>query len=131
MYGGPITNGEAFARLKADLGSWCLLGFGVWAIQLEDKIVGTCGFWQGKDWPRELTWWLLPEARGRGLAYEASIAAIKCAYDDWGWDVVETYMHDNNIAARKLVEKLGGVKSRRERMPDGICRDVYLLPKKP
>lgn len=44
MYGGPITTGEAWARLKADLGSWYLSGFGVWAIQEKatSNLVGTC-----------------------------------------------------------------------------------------
>ena len=129
MYGGPITSGEAFARLKADLGSWYLLGFGVWAIQYENQIVGTCGFWQGKDWPRELTWWLLPEVRSNGIAYEASIAAVICAYDCWKWETVETYMNDSNLPAQKLAEKLGGTVTRRQVMPDGIERSVYCLPK--
>ncbi|WP_376708444.1 GNAT family N-acetyltransferase [Shewanella surugensis] len=64
MYGGPITEAETWARLKADLGSWHLSGFGVWIIQEKEtaNLIGTCGFWQGKGWPRELTWWLLPEA---------------------------------------------------------------------
>ena len=81
-YGGPVSAGAAWARLAADLGSWHLQGFGVWAVKrrIEGDIVGTCGFWQGKDWPRELTWWLAPEARGQGIAKEASIAAITHAY---------------------------------------------------
>lgn len=56
-YGGPKTPGEAWARLAADIGSWHLLGFGVWAIRRKgerDSVV-TCGFWQGKGWPTELT----------------------------------------------------------------------------
>ena len=72
MYGGPITSEQVWARLKADLGSWHLLGFGVWVIQLksDDSLIGTCGFWQGGDWPIELTWWVLTEARGKGVATE-------------------------------------------------------------
>lgn len=131
MYGGPIAEGPILARLKADLGSWYLLGFGVWAIQLksDDKIIGTCGFWQGRGWPIELTWWVLPEHRGKGYATEASKMAIHHAYHEFKWEKVETYMNDENIAARGLVEKLGGTMTRREIFPDGLKRNIYLLPK--
>lgn len=131
MYGGPIGREQVWARLKADLGSWYLLGFGTWVIQLKsnDSFIGTCGFWQGKDWPRELTWWVMPEGRGQGFATEASNAALMHAYNEFKWIKVETYMNDENIAARSLVEKLGGFKSKRQKFSDGISRDVYELPK--
>lgn len=50
-YGGPMGAGAAFARLAADLGTWYLQGFGVWAVQLKSdgQCMGTCGFWQGLD----------------------------------------------------------------------------------
>lgn len=132
-YGGPLSPGAAWARLNADLGSWYLSGFGVWVLRrkVEGDLVGVCGFWQGRGWPRELTWWLLPEARGIGLAQEASRAAIAHAYRGFGWDAVETYMNDDNRTARGLVERLGGVKSRRERFPDGLDRDIYRIPEGP
>src|SRR6185436_2538864 len=67
-YGGPLTPDAASARLAADIGTWSVRGFGVWVIQRREQRdrVGTCGYWQGKGWPRELTWWLLPRARGAG-----------------------------------------------------------------
>ncbi len=131
MYGGPLSEAEVWMRLKADLGSWYLLGFGVWAIQLKstDEYVGTCGFWQGKSWPKELTWWVLPEKRGDGIATEASLAAIQFAYDEFGWSRVETYMNDENSIARRLVEKLGGKKVDRFQFPDGLQRDLFLIPR--
>lgn len=130
MYGGPISEELVRARLKADVGSWTLLGFGVWVIQCKDTqaIVGTCGFWQGYGWPRELTWWILPEFRGQGIATEASLCAIDHAYNQWHWERVETYMNDNNNAARALVEKLGGEIIHRARFSDGLDRNVYHLP---
>jgi RimJ/RimL family protein N-acetyltransferase len=129
-YSGPLTPAAAFARLSADLGSWYLQGFGVWALQrkAEGDVVGVCGFWQGKGWPRELTWWLLPETRGQGLAQEASRAAIAHGYDVFGWDIVQTYMNDNNDAARALVLRLGGEPMGRESFPDGLKRTLYRLP---
>ncbi len=131
LYGGPLSIEQSWARLKADLGSWHLLKFGVWIIQLrsDNSLVGTCGFWQGRNWPRELTWWLLPEARSRGYAKEASIAALRHAYEFFGWETVETYMNDENKAARNLVIKLGGKKIDRKQFPDGLSRDIFVIPK--
>jgi [ribosomal protein S5]-alanine N-acetyltransferase len=130
MYGGPLTSAAAWARLAADLGAWHLQGFGVWAIQRRETgdLVGVCGFWQGKGWPRELTWWLLPEARGAGIALEASRAVIEHAYERFQWPSVETYMNDDNQAARALVLRLGGAVAERRSFPDGLERDVFRLP---
>ena len=131
LYGGPISAGAAFARLAADLGTWYLQGFGVWAVQLKagGKCIGTCGFWQGLGWPRELTWWVLPAFRGQGIAKEASLAAIRHAYESFDWPVVETYMNDENAPAKALVLSLGGRLSRRQVFPDGAQRDVFVLPR--
>jgi [ribosomal protein S5]-alanine N-acetyltransferase len=130
-YGGPLTATAAHERLASDIDAWQRQGFGVWAVQrkLQGDVVGVCGFWQGKGWPRELTWWLLPAARGTGLAQEASTAAITHAYAVFGWDTVQTYMNDANTQARQLVLRLGGEKVGRQRFPDGLERDVYRLPR--
>lgn len=131
MYGGPMTVQQAWARLASDLGTWHLRGFGVWLLRrkIEGDYVGTCGFWQGNGWPRELTWWLLPEARGRGLAKEASQSVIAHAYNGFGWNAVQTYMKDENDAARALVLSLGGKMVERRAFPDGLERDVFFLPR--
>jgi [ribosomal protein S5]-alanine N-acetyltransferase len=130
-YGGPLTNEAARARLAGDIETWQLRGFGVWVVQRRDTgdVVGVCGFWQGTGWPTELTWWLLPAARGTGIATEASRAAIRHACRDFGWPAVETYMNDTNQAARALVLRLGGVKVDRRMFPDGLERDVFRFPR--
>jgi [ribosomal protein S5]-alanine N-acetyltransferase len=130
-YGGPLSPAAAWTRLASDIGAWQLQGFGVWAIErkTDRDIVGVCGYWQGKGWPRELTWWLLPEARGQGLALEASVAAVRHAYNVFGWEQVQTYMNDANDLARALVIRLGGVKTDRRAFPDGLERDVFRIPK--
>jgi hypothetical protein len=37
-------------------------------------------------------------------------------------------MNDENVAARNLVEKLGGQKIDRQRFSDGLSRDMYKFP---
>ncbi|WP_431286291.1 GNAT family N-acetyltransferase [Roseateles chitinivorans] len=129
-YGGPLSPAAAWSRLAADAGAWTLQGFGVWAVRLrgEKEVVGVCGFWRGHGWPTELTWWLLPEARGQGIAFEASRIAVAHAYRDWRWPTVQTYMRDDNAAARKLVLRLGGRPVGRPSFPDGEFRDLFEIP---
>jgi ribosomal-protein-alanine N-acetyltransferase len=130
-YGGPLTEGQSWARLAHDRGVWHLRGFGVWIVTSNEtgEVVGGCGFWQGLGWPRELTWWLLPNARGSGLAREASNAAIRHAYGDFRWSTVQTYMNDDNEAARALALRLGGKDVGRHAFPDDLDRTIYLLPR--
>lgn len=130
-YGGPLTPAAAWSRLVYDLGAWHFQGFGVWALRLREdhEILGVCGFWQGRGWPRELTWWLLPEARGQGYALEASRTAIDYAYDGFGWDKVQTYTADTNKTAQTLIARLGGVRVGRQAFPDGEERFLYELPR--
>jgi RimJ/RimL family protein N-acetyltransferase len=116
--------------LALDIGHWGLRNHGRWsAVERETgQMVGSCGFWSPEGWPRtELTWWIIPKARRKGYALEASRAAISFGYRVLGWPSVETHMKDENVAARRLVEKLGGQIIARERFPDGIDRSVYQL----
>ncbi|GAA5181276.1 GNAT family N-acetyltransferase [Niveibacterium umoris] len=130
-YGGPLSPAAAWSRLAYDIGAWYLQGFGVWALRRHEDaaVLGVCGFWQGRGWPRELTWWLLPEARGRGYAVEASLAVVKHAYVKFGWEAVHTYCADANEAAKALILRLGGVQVARQVFPDGEHRNVYLIPR--
>jgi RimJ/RimL family protein N-acetyltransferase len=132
-YGGPLSIPQADARLARDAAAWARQGFGVWVVTWREtgKAIGTCGFWQGDGWPRELTWWLLPAARGQGVALEASRAVIACALEQWRWPYVETYMTDDNAPARALAERLGGVPIDRFVFPDGVIRDLYRLATRP
>ncbi len=131
FYGGPLRQDQAWRVLAGHLGHWQLREFGVWAIEpLEGgAIIGGCGFVWPEGWPRrELTWWLMPAARGTGAALEVSKAAIRHAYETYGWPLVETHMNDDNRAAKGLVRKLGGEPIARELFPDGLERTVYSLP---
>lgn len=133
-YGGPKTEREVWNLLAADIGHWHLRGFGMWVIErrADAEVMGGCGLYHPEGWPRhELTWWLLPEMRGQGLATEASAAVIDFGYRVLGWGSVETHMRDENLPARRLAERLGGELIGRETFPDGVTRDVFRLPRNP
>ena len=130
-YGGPLPADQAWRVLATDIGHWALRGYGRWAVTLRDsgEMIGGCGLWWPEAYPRsELTWWIIPSARQKGYAKEASQAAIRFGYRELGWDMVETHMNDDNMAARKLAESLGGTVFTREQFPDGLYRDVFHLP---
>jgi [ribosomal protein S5]-alanine N-acetyltransferase len=132
FYGGPLDAGQAWRVLAMDLGHWALRGFGRWSVidRATGAMVGGCGLWWPEAWPRsELTWWIIASARRRGLAFEASRLVIGYAYDKLGWPLVQTHMNDENEAARKLAERLGGTVIARETFPDGLQRNVYALPR--
>ena len=131
-YRGGRTEAEVAARLQHDIDHWPAKGFGMWLLRLTgaDAVLGGAGLNHPDDWPsHELTWWLMPAARGTGYATEASRAVITWAYDTLGWPVVETHMRDENAPARKLATRLGGTVVRREVFPDGVTRDVFALPR--
>jgi len=130
-YRSPRPMDEVEAILAADIDHWNRKGFGMWLLEVREHraIVGGCGIAHPDDWPsHELTWWLMPEARGKGYATEASRAAIAFGYDALGWRAVETHMRDENMPARRLAERLGGEVVRRDVFPDGVARDVFCLP---
>jgi [ribosomal protein S5]-alanine N-acetyltransferase len=130
-YGGPLDEERAWRVLATDIGHWVLRGYGRWAAieKSSGDMVGGCGLWWPMGYPRsELTWWIIPEFRRNGYAFEASQAAVRFGYQSLGWSLVETHMNDENEAARRLAEKLGGEFIARERFPDGLERNIYALP---
>lgn len=127
-YGGPLAADGAWLKLARDVGHWHLRGYGMWMVETKacSTSVGGCGLYLNEGWRRpELTWWILPDARRKGYAREASDAVIEYGYRQLGWESVETYMLDTNEAARALTMALGAEKIGRETFPDGAMRDVF------
>ncbi|MEJ6393668.1 GNAT family N-acetyltransferase [Gymnodinialimonas sp. 2305UL16-5] len=131
-YRGGRSAQEVAEILAQDIAHWADKGFGMFLLRRkgEEAVLGGAGLVHPDNWPsHELTWWLMPEARGAGYATEASRAVIDWAYRVLGWLRVETHMRDENTAARAIAQRLGGTIDRRETFPDGVTRDVYVLPK--
>lgn len=132
-YRGGRSDADVAAILDRDIAHWAAKGFGMFTLRRisDGAFLGGTGLSHPDGWPsHELTWWQMPEARGHGYATEASRAVIDWAYGTLGWSQVETHMRDENAAAHALAKRLGGVMDRREVFPDGITRDVYVLPQK-
>ncbi|MBV2359722.1 GNAT family N-acetyltransferase [Thalassococcus sp. CAU 1522] len=133
-YRGGRDAAEVDAILRRDIDHWARHGFGMFLIEARNtgQFQGGTGLYLPKGWPTpELTWWLMPAVRGTGVATEASLAVIDWAHDVLNWSRVETMMRDENAPARALANRLaqrcGGRRDRRETLPDGVARDIYVL----
>ncbi len=120
----------AKAKLEGFIDSWARHGHGMWLLEnAKGDVIGGAGIGLPDGFPHhELTWFLFPDAQGKGYASEASEAVIAWGYDEAGFDPVMTYMRDENAPARALAARLGGKVIRREAFPDGVTRDVFALP---
>ncbi|UPV74030.1 GNAT family N-acetyltransferase [Halorussus limi] len=77
----------------------------------------------------EISYWLLPEARGEGYATEAVSLLLDYAFDTSGRHRVYARVVDFNGASRALVERLGFAEEGRLRehvFLEGAYRDVVL-----
>lgn len=104
----------AWRELAAFAGHWVLKGFGFYALEAPeaDGFCGYVGLWQPIGWPEpELTYALLPAARGRGLATRTS-AAVLTAAGEAGFDPLVSYLDPHNDASRRVMERLGATTER-------------------
>ena len=116
--GGPYSESAAFDAFSAGVGMWLLRGHGLWSV--EDSATGTLlgfvllGFESG-DLEPELGYLFLPQAEGKGLAYEAACAARDHARA-LALPSLVSYVAPGNHRSARLAARLG---ARPEPGPDG------------
>ncbi|MEM9138757.1 MAG: GNAT family N-acetyltransferase [Pseudomonadota bacterium] len=106
------TRFAGWKAFSAEAGHWTLYGYGPWAVTLKgsDTSVGHVGVWHPEGFPeRELGWLLWDGAEGRGIAYEAAIAARDHDYDTHGTKTLVSYIDKRNARSIALAERLGAV----------------------
>lgn len=84
-----------------------------WGIvnNLNNKIVGTCGYYRGFDkGAGELGFVLLPQYRGQGFMTEALLSAIKFGDNKMKLKRIWAVTHKHNKEAVKLLERLNFIK---------------------
>jgi RimJ/RimL family protein N-acetyltransferase len=92
-----------------------------------------CDAVQPSDQPAgELSFWLVPEARGRGLAFTAVTEMVKLAADA-GLTSLVLDIEEGNVASMRVAERLGAARrspTRRhtDRFGDDRAMVVYVLP---
>lgn len=132
LTGGHVPRTQAWLKSVAMLGHWTARGYGLWAVTAKEDgaFLGLVGPFYPDGWPEhELGWILMPEAEGRGIAFEAATAARAHARATLGWDQIVSYINAANIRSIALAERLGAVldQSAAQPNPDAPCH-VYRHP---
>ena len=107
MLGGVRDTQRADEELAVEIRLWGSHGFGMWTVREADRIVGLTGLMlraDGRGVALRFAFW--PEAQGRGLAREASTAALSFAHEEAGLPRVVAVAREDNFASRTL---LGGI----------------------
>lgn len=85
-------------------------GFGTWVVERkkDHKLIGRVGFnlREGYAHP-ELGFIIGTDWQRQGLAYEVCLAALQVGRDEYGFDVVQALVCEENLASIRLCEKLG------------------------
>jgi ribosomal-protein-alanine N-acetyltransferase len=108
----PPTREQIQRLIAAQLKHWEEHGFGWWAVQLAStaELIGWSGlqFLSETD-ETEVAYLLGRRYWGRGLATEAARAGLSFAFETLGLERIVAIVHPENVASRRVIEKLGMV----------------------
>jgi RimJ/RimL family protein N-acetyltransferase len=109
---GPLDRVQGYQTWAADVALWTLRGYG--AFGMEDRTTGAylgeVGIYQSAEFPApELGWFVVPEAEGRGYAFEGAQAVIAWVRETLGWDRLCSIIDPGNARSIALGLRLGGV----------------------
>ena len=111
--GGPFTLEGAWADFSKDVAGWVLNGFGLWAIESREtgEFLGVVGPQQPPYFPEtEFGWVLVEAAEGKGVAYEAALAARAFCYERFGFTTLVSHIDVPNQRSIRLAERLGAIR---------------------
>ncbi|WP_290558358.1 GNAT family N-acetyltransferase [Aestuariivita sp.] len=113
LVGGPLDARAASRVMAGTIGQWALRGYGMWYIagRATDEVLGWTGILFAPGWAEpELGWTVFPEAEGKGLAFEAALAARDYAAAHLGIHRPISYIEPVNTRSIALAERLGAVR---------------------
>lgn len=126
-----MTEEEALRWVSSWSERWAAETGASWAIVEDDTLLGRMGF-NALDLPAgqgEAAYWMLPGARGRGVATRALRAATDWMFAEVGLHRIELLHSTGNEASCRVAEKAGyvreGTKRQHWRLADG-WHDVHL-----
>ncbi|NRA98792.1 MAG: GNAT family N-acetyltransferase, partial [Rhodobacteraceae bacterium] len=108
--GGPYDRIQSFFDFCELVGHWVIHGYGRWMLAdpASDEPLGTVGLMYPEDWPEpEIAWSLFENAEGRGLAFEAAVAARTYAYETLGLKTLISCTIPDNDRSIALAKRMG------------------------
>ncbi|KFE35732.1 GNAT family N-acetyltransferase [Thioclava atlantica] len=129
--GPEVSRAAAWRKFSGRVGEWLLHGFGYWTLEMRDSgaIAGTVGFLtRGGDTP-DLGWVVYEGYEGRGLAYEAAMAARRHAAQAMNMHSVISLVPPGNMRSRKLAERMGATPEREIALEGHPCV-IYRHPER-
>lgn len=128
--GGPAEPLDVGRTLMIGMGQWHLRGHGLWHITLkgDDSFIGFAGIFHPFDWPEpELGYGITAEHEGKGLAYEAVMAARQTAATHLGLTGLPSFIAPENARSQALALRMGAVREADIALRDKVAR-VYRHP---
>lgn len=107
-----LTREESYALVDRIHAHFEQLGYGPFALELEDRFIGYTGLWtptfEAHFTPCvEIGWRLAAQFWNRGLATEAARRVIAHAWADLPLTHIVSFTVPANVASRRVMEKLG------------------------
>ena len=109
---GPLHRHQAWRVWASEVGQWPLLGFGPFSVEdsRTKHYLGEVGVYQPDGYPEpELGWFTVPQAEGKGIAFEAARAVMRWSRVTFGWNRLVNYIDPQNARSVALAIRLGGV----------------------
>ncbi|MBU3028676.1 GNAT family N-acetyltransferase [Paracoccus marinaquae] len=128
--GGPFEEWQIWTSLLAPIGHWAVRGYGFWTVEEKatGRVTGRLGVINHIDWPEpELGWQIYEGFEGKGMAYEAAMAARAHAATAMGLGPLISQIHPDNIRSRRLAERMGAVIEREGEVRGTPCL-IYRHP---
>jgi RimJ/RimL family protein N-acetyltransferase len=103
----PKSKTHLWYGFASEVGSWDLLGYGAWALEVEGELAGQVAITHPPHFPeREIGWILFDGFEGRGFAQEAATLALHWAWEQ-GFENLVSYIEKDNARSVALARRLG------------------------
>jgi RimJ/RimL family protein N-acetyltransferase len=121
--GGAQVRSVAWRTFTQAAGAWALQGYGMFSVIEKEtgRWIGRVGANHPEGWPgTEVGWAIERAAWGKGYAFEAAAASMDYAIGQLGWTEVIHCIAPENLASRRLAERLGSTILRRAVLPPPV-----------
>ena len=108
--GQPVRPAAAWEHAAVMAGHWALHGTGMFVVEgkADGAFLGRVGIWSPPGWfGLEVGWGIVPEARGAGIATEATVMALAWAFAATDAPEIIHCIDEENLASQRLARRIG------------------------